>query len=307
MKTTSSNPNYEEIRAFLRLEYQLIPLDFISKGHLKLPILRSRDKDGRALVVKVGIGAEGAGEVLANMFGYQSMIEAGAGKMVPDYLQLIETPWGPALFMQDLGVDYVTTIKTENESAENARILGNNLEEVCIMSLCKGKDLAESGILEIKSQLIGWFLKLNQLGFIEDAIICKLRSLDVTRAVSELSTVMILDFTPDNLFIFDQRAVFIDPWKQSTYLGTMIPSIAQFCTLARNIYSMPSPKVFEDLLSVSYKIGERQHLDRTQIDVQIALGTALQYSLSAYVRVVSNPELATKFSAVAVSTIASIV
>ncbi len=296
MNTPNPNPSYSELSEYFKLKYQLTIGSFIIKGHLNLPILRCEDAQGIKLVVKVGINHDGENEVLGNMSGYQSMISLGAQKLVPNYLRRIETLWGPAILMQDLGDDYVTATKSQKDAEHNAKVLKLTLQEVCATSLRKQGGVAKSGILEFKSQLMSWVSKLNTAGFINDSTLRSLESFDVTQAVSEWSTIMILDFTPDNVFIAKQGAVFIDPWKQVTYEGTMIPSIAQFCTVGRHVYEMPGGHSFDTLLSLCQEIGEQQRLNHSQIEMQMKLGAALQYSLSAYVRIMTNPELASEFS-----------
>jgi hypothetical protein len=50
--------------------------------------------------------------------------------------------------------------------------------------------------------------------------------------------IMLLDCTPDNVFVDARRLSCIDPWEQATYLGHPAVSIGQFVTLARDVYAL---------------------------------------------------------------------
>ena len=96
---------------------------------------------------------------------------------------------------------------------------------------------------------------------------------------------MLLDFTPENVFIKKGRLRYVDPWMQQTYRGSLIPSIGIFSNLLINIYKLPSAqKEVRNFNVLAQEIGKLLNLDKTQIYKQLMLGKMLQYTVSSYVR-----------------------
>ncbi|MEK7532587.1 MAG: hypothetical protein AAB579_03225, partial [Patescibacteria group bacterium] len=107
---------------------------------------------------------------------------------------------------------------------------------------------------------------------------------------------MPLDFTPDNLFVRENRLSFIDPWKQGTYLGNPAVSIGQCATLMQ-LYHMREAVNMADMLKINCmeRIPKLLGCDTTATECAFNLGATLQLVLSSYVRRESHPFLAAKF------------
>lgn len=150
------------------------------------------------------------------------------------------------------------------------------------------------GLGEFCSHLAQFYGFLEETGHVSKEDIAKITTLDTDKLSSDASTLMLLDFTPDNLFTTPEGVAFIDPWNQNTYRGSFVPSLAQFATLSTEIYQLPNaePELFAASIQ---EIGTAMGLTTRQIEQQAALGEALQYGLSGFVRINSDPELADHF------------
>jgi hypothetical protein len=213
--------------------------------------------------------------------------------LVPDPLSKIDTPWGPSLIMPDLGIDFRQASVTPESTRKNFRILQNSLTRVFRSSLRNGQELHAKGIEETIRQAAKWLSELEKVKLISLGSLEKLHRLDSTALSGSRAAIMLLDFTPDNVFIIGNSAKFIDPWKQREYIGAPIPGISQFITLSEDVYHIPG---FNDNdLQYSSFIDEiglsLLGLTPTQLSGQVNLGRVLQYSLSSFVRIKSNPDL----------------
>jgi hypothetical protein len=109
----------------------------------------------------------------------------------------------------------------------------------------------------------------------------------------EKQAVMILDFTPNNVFVSDERLLFVDPWAQSSYLGNPAVSIGQLATLAC-LSGMHDAKEGSRMLK-ELALEEFPRLLECKVGVinqGLRLGQTLQLTLSAHVRRETEPAYA---------------
>jgi len=104
------------------------------------------------------------------------------------------------------------------------------------------------------------------------------------------SSLMLLDFTPDNLFVDENALSFIDPWLQDVYLGHPAVSAGQFATLMQ-LYKMKDSAEATNMLEERCEIEMPLMLgcDIAAVKRAFCLGSTLQLVLSSYVRQESDP------------------
>jgi hypothetical protein len=153
-----------------------------------------------------------------------------------------------------------------------------------------GSDDHKQGLAEFRDQIVRWYEILEQRGCLDSQDIANLKSLDLTSLASGRASLMLLDFTPNNVFVKDGRVTFIDPWRQGTYLGSIIPSMAQFQTLLE-VRDVPGSKEYAaEFDRYIEEMGGGLDLTPKQVHKQKLLGACLQYALSGLVRIESDPE-----------------
>ena len=303
-----TNVDENLIKDYVSLEVGLRVRSKIERGHLQLPIYRCLDSEGRKVVIKIGVGEEGKKEIEDNLFGYSKIAQIGAEELVPEYLRLIKTPWGPALIMEDLGEDFRERAISPEKTSELFNAFKASMTRAIEATTRLQKDSHERGLAETKGQIKRWLVKLGEYGIINIQISAYLDAINLSEISSAKSAIMLLDLTPDNIFVKGGVVKFIDPWFQQEYLGTPIPGISQFITLAEDIYRIEG---FNDTNLRHSEFLEEAGigllgLTQDQLTVQIALGRALQYSLSSYVRITGNPKLSRTYATLAVKEVEKI-
>lgn len=292
MKELINIPNDQTFKSYFAAELGLTITERINEGHIGLPIFRCTDLGGRKRVVKIGVGPDGKEEIQANMLGYANICRVGGDIIVPDGIRERSTPWGFAIDLPDLGLDFVKSSLSKEVTKENFSVLSQTLLKVTKSTKIKDRESHTSGITEIVSQIKKWSKLLIDNKIVTEDVLFALDKLDPNQISGNFASLMVLDFTPDNVFVNDSQAKFIDPWRQKSYLGTPVPSLSQFITLSENIYKIPGFNN-ENLnyISLLSKISSEINLGNKQMEDQINLGRALQFSLSAYVRISSAPEI----------------
>ena len=152
------------------------------------------------------------------------------------------------------------------------------------------------GLQEIRHQLEQWSKRLIEEEMMPESAQEIVENLNLEKLSARGCTLMLLDFTPDNVFIYKDSIAFIDPWRQSTYIGSPIPSLGQFIALAK-IYELPGiSEVVNNLVVTAHEVGEKIGLTAKKAQLQLELGTSLQLLLSAFARRNKNPSQAKAFS-----------
>ena len=296
-ESTKTIVDNEIIKDFIITNLDYIVLEKINEGHMGLPIFRCIDDSGGLRVIKIGVGAQVKQEIDDNLHGYTSIVAAGAEMIVPENIKTIDTPWGRAIDLPDLGQDFTKSSTTESKTRKNYEVLDRIFLDVIKKTRVHDRESHLKGVVEAVSQVQKWSSQLIDSGIATADLNEIIVAIDPHVISGTVASVMILDFTPDNIFINNGSIKFIDPWRQKNYLGTPLPALAQFITLAESVYKIPGFN--EEALNYSelvQNIGKELELNPQAVAAQVYLGRALQFSLSSYVRISSNPEFSRKYA-----------
>ncbi len=259
----------------------------INSGHTEALLYRANDDNGEKRVIKIGSQERDNSEINANRLGYESIYKAGALELIPTSLEYGVIDGRDYINMPYLGNDIASRDRLGKMTETDYQLFFEKLISVVDKSTKRSsKEEQLEGITSFFAQLKEWAKILVDSDEYETLL-----NLNLKTIISNKSSIMIQDFTPDNTFLNNTKIDFTDPWKQSTYRGSFIPSLAQFTTLSTDIYQLPTAlKVtgyFDDCIQ---KIGALLDLTDNQIAAQRALGESMQYLLSAYVREGSDPK-----------------
>ncbi|MFA5154983.1 MAG: hypothetical protein WC453_00965 [Patescibacteria group bacterium] len=255
-------------------------------GHMGAKILRFRSLgDSRSLIVKLAENGNltAIQDIEANLIGYSSIQSLGGEHILPLGLRELTLENWKALVMADLG----KSLRQTNGGIPAAKILWRNFQNLIIATRQKALVSANDSFLFI-SEVLSIIEKFG--GQDEFGLLDLIKQADLSDDYGQ-SALMLLDFTPDNLFLNDGRLSFIDPWKQTTYLGHPAISIGQFLTLAK-IYSLADNEKIADFLRSACltELPAILGCSISSINKAIRLGVTLQLVLSAYVRQKSDPQ-----------------
>ena len=197
--------------------------------------------------------------------------------------------------MPDLGQTF--TFEDRSESGADYEILLKSLGEVFTNSIQDGRQEHVKSIEITIGTLRKFLVSMKTGGLVEPDVEDLLDKLNADNMSSDTASLFLLDFTPDNVFIYDGKVQFIDPWEQETYIGSTVPTLAQFQTLSRFVYELPGSKKSDPLFEEMFKImGAKLGLTKNQLIQQRLLGVALQFSLSSFTRLNSDPDSARIYS-----------
>lgn len=276
---------YQEILDQLSAEFGFSTFTPITAGERNVPLLRSTTENDKKMVIKIGFGGEEQRtEVENNIIGYQAIKELGAQNILPEELYIRTISDTPVIIMNDLGDDFGRKVKSNDFSpydtffSEMPKIYADSMHE-------SEKDHLQ-GLQTVKDTLLFWHEQLREKGVLSNTISEDIKNIDIQSLAGSRSSIMLLDFTPDNVFVNHERVSFIDPWLQKTYLGSPIPSIGQFFTLAHDVHNYPGAGHYkESFYQLAQQAGDLLALSQEQIDGQFDIGAALQFFLSGYVRI----------------------
>lgn len=268
----------------------------LGSGHTQALLYRATDNNGGKRVIKIGSQSCDNSEIDANRTGYESIYKARAKELIPKSLQYGEVDGRRYINMPYLGDDMASKDRLKKMSKKDYELFFEKIVSIALGST-KNNSKKEQllGLNALFSQLKTWFEVLIGSGIVDRNEYEALLNISFEAIVSDKSSIMIQDFTPDNTFFNNGDIDFTDPWKQTTYRGSFVPSLAQFATLSTDIYKLPTAlevtSYFEDCLK---EIGDILGLSEHQLLAQINLGESLQHILSAYVRRDNDPERAKK-------------
>lgn len=256
-----------------------------ASGHMGSQILRfQRDADKSALVVKFA-PADNAGamsDTEANIRGYGEIRALGGSRLVPPELQEIPVANGRALVMRDLGA----SMRVRDGGLAACVLLWQHFRGV-IQKTTVRTDTDGGGLPLFVAEVarhIERFSSGNAFGLL--GLIKKSDWVGGWRTAA----LMLLDFTPNNLFVSAKALWFIDPWDQDTYLGHPAVSIGQFATLMR-LFRMRDADEAARMLKERC-VAEMPLMlggDAVAAGRAFRLGATLQFVLSSYVRRESDP------------------
>lgn len=279
----------QNIEETLRARY----VDSYASGHMGSRILRfRRDTDKNALVVKFApmddVGA--IADFEANIHGYSEILTLGGSLLVPPELKEIPVTNGRALVMRDLGA----SMRIVDGGFNPCMSLWEHFRHVVLQTAVQ----VNASKFELPQFMIEVAHHIERFshGTTQD-LLKKMRESDWTGEWGK-SAIMLLDFTPDNLFVNETRLSFIDPWSQETYLGHPAVSIGQFATLMQLYRMRDADKVALILKERCIKeMPSMLGCDMPSVERAFRVGSTLQFVLSSYVRRESKPSRATELAA----------
>ncbi len=272
-------------------ELDAVCIGSYTAGHTKSQILRFvRATDNAKLVVKFAPTDDSAAceDIAANLHGYEAIRSLGALSLEPKELRELTTlgDTGRALVMIDLG----TSMCGVDGGIDVVKALWNNFMHVVEKTATAkqgGTQINKDALPEFVAEVLRHFERFSHSDVARLAT--RIRAADWTSSCSKKSALMLLDFTPDNLFVNKGILSFIDPWNQHTYLGNPAVSIGQFIELMK-IYEMRHAEQAQDWLSAQCiaVLPKLLECDTSTIERALRLGATLQLVLSSYVRRESN-------------------
>lgn len=296
MKETYPSQTNEYYDYFLA-KYKIHLNERINEGHIGLPIFHCVNKSGEKRVIKIGSGKEGVSEIQNNLYGYEQINKIGGSLLIPKGILSYDTPWGPTIDMPDVGISFTKKSITASDTKKNFDILSNTIVKVAKQSSIATNSHISIGLQEVSNKLYHWVFQLTNNNLIDEDTLTKVDEIKLKNLSGNISSVMLLDFTPDNVFPQRLGIKFIDPWKQTTYLGSPIPMVSQFITLSENVYHLPGFNArnlnYDNLIN---ELSNILQINSCIVNSQINLGRALQFSLSSYVRINSDRNAAEAYA-----------
>jgi hypothetical protein len=214
-------------------------------------------------------------ELEENIFAYEKIKEVGGEQVLPPNLEQVEIPGNQTLIMKDLGK---TFCKADIEKGDYEKLWSS------FEGLVSGTSLDTKSL---DATLYSKEILSHIQRFVPDEIEMMEKIMRFANAlpVEGKAAIMLLDFTPDNVFLKDGKVFFIDPWKQETYLGHPAVSIGQFTTLVE-LYKLKDGESNSRILIE--KCLERLPVllgcSKESVEFALKLGSTLQLVLSAHVR-----------------------
>ncbi len=256
----------------------------IKGGHTQAVLYRMQNHTLGYRVAKVSSRDDANREIADNRLGYESIAAEGAQSLLPDFIEYRAFDQREVIILTDLGSDITHRDRQNDLSAADYTSFTNTLKNVVLGSIRSGNEilLHEKGLLAVHEQIKYWGDKIA----VSDSQYYKdFADVDISALCSNKTSVAVMDFTPDNVFFYNSKISYIDPWRQTTYRGSFIPSLSQFMTLAVEVYRLPGAiRARHDFEKCISELGALLDLTPDQIKGQYQLGEILQYLLSASVR-----------------------
>ncbi len=268
--------------------------NLVARGHTHAD-LYSCELHGKKLALKIGDDARSRREVTDNLYGYRQLTKIGAKSIIPRNLEMLTLGATKIIVMEFLQHNF----KREAEK-RNPRIcvqLTSSSRSLATLTLGMKKGIQAKAIREIKYNLRSSYGKLADSGVISKSDTKIIGDIREGSLVSDRCCIFMLDFTPDNVFLKGSSMTVIDPWKQTTYMGSFIPSLSMFASQLFDVYKLGNKKAnygyFESAMDY---IGAKLRLKERQIEKQMYLGQSLQYALSSHALISSNRTVARRYS-----------
>lgn len=274
----------------------LSKLKRFSGGHIGVALFECENVKGTKQVVKLGWNEETNREVDNNRRGYEAIALTGARSILPGGIRYDEIEGDSLLVMDNVGKSFAERAKAGENGIYDRFLSG--MEAVYAEALhLESSHLHERGVQQIKNEIALWQQRLIGAGYIPQESASSVAQISAAELSGDNATLMLSDFTPDNVFLQNGLVKFIDPWLQDTYLGTPIPGLAQFIVLAADVYHLPgADEKKADFEGLAYRIGEKLGLTEKQVRNQLRLGKAMQLALSSFVRIGKDDALAKQFA-----------
>lgn len=271
--------------------------DSLSTGHTTALLYKMTDASNREYVLKIGSPSGDSSEIVANQRGYDALKKLSATSILPPNLSYGTFENRQYIIMPYLGLDITKQDSQGTLSPETYELFSRQIIQLITETVVTtGLSLHKKGLDMLCNDIQAWLQKIADSYNIPKEKIELVSRIDTACISSQKACIMIQDFTPDNTFIYDNRVSFIDPWEQTTYQGSLIPSLAQFLTLAIEVYKLPAAiHAASRLYSIIEEIGTLLGLSKEQQYAQQFLGSTLQYLLSGHARLEKEPATAAKY------------
>lgn len=264
----------------------------ISGGHMNTILFKAMTPEGKKRVVKMGQDDSSFQEVDNNIYGYSQLRKIRADGIIPNHLQILYLEENPVIVMDYLESNIHDTVKLSRVNIY--RNLFPNLIKLFNQTTTVFPGMQELSIQQTLLR-IQEFQKVLLTRKILKPDVCKsLYQNNYLSITSEISTVFLLDFTPSNLFLTKKNKLkFIDPWIQNTYLGSPLISLGQYFTLSHDVHNYKiSSNWKEEVGEFLNKIAKIVMLPPEMARAHYLIGSILQLTLSAYVRIDTEPHKA---------------
>jgi hypothetical protein len=258
-------------------------------GHMGSSILRFQynEKDRGKFVVKFAPADDAMAmmDIEANMRGYRKIKTIGGSRLTPSGLREIPVANGKALVMNDLG--------------SSMRVGDGGLDACVLMWRHFSRAISQTTVQMDTNSIRFPMFVTEVIRHIErfshgrvSNLVGAIRESDWIDECGKVA-IMLLDFTPDNLFVNETRLSFIDPWNQEMYLGHPAVSIGQFVSLMK-LYDMRDADKSAFVLKECCmdELPSILECDVSLVERAFRLGATLQFVLSSYVRQKSDPSRA---------------
>ena len=249
-------------------------------GETASELYRAVSTDGTTYILKYG-GVNGDdSEIESNQAGYAGIAKV-CPSIVPTPLLFETTDTRRVLIMPDLQTsmnDMDSTLSTQDYQD----FLETLTAQVSTSFERNSKQAMQTGLESVLDAIRKWSASVQA----EDTLLL-VDQIDVEKLCGNTSSLMLLDFTADNVFFINGQVAVIDPWKQSTYRGSFVVSLAQYATLAVDIKQLESASraKMDGAFDTSFQnLKNALGLSNKQLRGQYLLGAALQFCLSGYAR-----------------------
>lgn len=275
--------------------HDMVEHEAFTAGHSGALLYRALDSQGERFVIKVSNHKTSSKEVKSNLRAYKGIEEAGLASVVPKIINGEDVDGRKYIIMPDLGETFANQARSEVgvDYGDFLSGLGHLLNKTIVSN---DREVHVESLDENRGALKQYQEYLKTGGFADQQMLNTIDSINMDDLASEKSSFFLMDFTPDNIFVHGEQVQFIDPWEQSTFRGSPIPNLAQFQTLARDIYNLPGAEAADEQFDeMFHKMARALDLTEEQMNRQRMLGSALQYSLSAFTRMETDPEKAEEY------------
>lgn len=264
-------------------------LDSYASGHMGSQIWRfQRYVDGKPLVVKFAPAGDidATADIAANVHGYGQIQSIGGLSLIPSGLEEIPATDGRALVMEDLG----ESMRVADLGLSMFVVLWSHFRQVVLQTVAPMQPKVPGGLPGFVAEVVRHIERFSHgdVPRITESIKAHDWSSNWGRPA-----IMLLDFTPDNLFVNREALAFIDPWQQDTYLGHPAVSIGQCIALIR-LYRMKDADQATNMLRdhCMKELPIMLNCDVLSVERALRVGLTLQLVLSSYVRQESDLSLA---------------
>jgi len=231
------------------------------------------DVDGSSLIMKYSDSKEGIEEINENILGYKlSKKYPSLKKIFPNIVETNEK----YIVLEYLGEPIKTKNISQFEVLSAIKNTINSVYKTKIRSIDENKE-AIKYIINHETSYLEKFLLPNNFGNKE--MVKDLNNLDFS-FVNSSSTICTKDFTPDNVFIYNNGFKYIDPKRN--IIGPPFIDLGMLGTSYDKIYQMSENKDFyNSLLSFSKSNDKQMNYVGEETERLFKLGSLRQYILSA--------------------------